>query len=42
MPSYEVCAERAHHFLETFQKENPEGGQAMAGCVLLIPPKKDS
>lgn len=42
MPSYEVCAKRAAQFLETFQNENPEGGQAMAGCVVIIPPKRES
>lgn len=42
MPSYEVYAQQAAHFLETFQKENPEGGEAMAGCVIAVAPKREA
>ena len=42
MPSLEVCTKRAELFMRTFEQENPEGGEAMAGCVVKIPPKRDS
>lgn len=42
MPSLEVCIARAERFIKTFDTENPEGGQAMAGCIVKIPPKRES
>ena len=42
MPGIVECQHRAAQFIDTFAKENPEGGQAMAGCVVKIPPKRDA
>lgn len=42
MPSLADCQRRAVLFLETFQKEATDGGQAMAGCAVVRAPRQDA